>query len=247
MRRHVLGHRAPAPTYCGLASVSGTISRRILEPGTTTIPAMIYTRQGFFMISPLDGTGDEIAWFVTRSEEERDRKGWTEYQTSGQAAERTRRMYTDCDHPLVRCIMANMVDQDVRVWAPYAIPDLPTWHTPRVCLIGDAAHAMPPTGGQGAAQAFEDAGCLARLLGNDQALSQGYDRLFAHFEGIRKQRLTSVRKMTASSGSSRQTSSSRLAWAVKKGKIRAFLACRGDIKSTDIYKYDVSVADIHVK
>ncbi len=38
------------------------------------------------------------------------------------------------------------------------------WHRGRVVLIGDAAHACPPTLAQGAAQAFEDAAVLAELL-----------------------------------------------------------------------------------
>jgi len=38
------------------------------------------------------------------------------------------------------------------------------WHRGRVVLIGDAAHACPPTLAQGAAQAFEDAAVLADLL-----------------------------------------------------------------------------------
>ncbi|KAJ9419865.1 hypothetical protein QL093DRAFT_2639662 [Fusarium oxysporum] len=35
----------------------------------------------------------------------------------------------------------------------------------RVIVIGDAAHAIPPTGGQGAAMAFEDAETLSYVLG----------------------------------------------------------------------------------
>jgi 2-polyprenyl-6-methoxyphenol hydroxylase-like FAD-dependent oxidoreductase len=38
------------------------------------------------------------------------------------------------------------------------------WHRGRVVLIGDAAHACPPTLAQGAAQALEDAQVLAELL-----------------------------------------------------------------------------------
>src|SRR3954447_12741171 len=38
------------------------------------------------------------------------------------------------------------------------------WHRGRVVLIGDAAHACPPTLAQGAAQALEDAAVLAELL-----------------------------------------------------------------------------------
>ena len=38
------------------------------------------------------------------------------------------------------------------------------WNRGRVVLIGDAAHACPPTIAQGAAQALEDAVVLAELL-----------------------------------------------------------------------------------
>ena len=39
------------------------------------------------------------------------------------------------------------------------------WHRGRVVLVGDAAHAFPPTVAQGAAMALEDAQVLAALLG----------------------------------------------------------------------------------
>lgn len=46
-----------------------------------------------------------------------------------------------------------------------ADPDRPgSLSTGRVTVIGDAAHAMPPTGGQGAATAIRDAAVLARCL-----------------------------------------------------------------------------------
>jgi 2-polyprenyl-6-methoxyphenol hydroxylase-like FAD-dependent oxidoreductase len=44
------------------------------------------------------------------------------------------------------------------------------WYRGRVVLIGDAAHATAPHGGQGAAQAIEDALVLRQELGADQEL-----------------------------------------------------------------------------
>ena len=38
------------------------------------------------------------------------------------------------------------------------------WNRGRVVLIGDAAHACPPTLAQGGAQALEDAAVLSELL-----------------------------------------------------------------------------------
>ena len=48
--------------------------------------------------------------------------------------------------------------------AIYDVPPLPTWHMGRVMLIGDAAHAMSPAGGQGASLALEDAMALGQRL-----------------------------------------------------------------------------------
>ena len=48
--------------------------------------------------------------------------------------------------------------------AIYDIPSLPAWHVGRVMLLGDAAHAMSPAGGQGAALALEDAMLVGKFL-----------------------------------------------------------------------------------
>jgi 2-polyprenyl-6-methoxyphenol hydroxylase-like FAD-dependent oxidoreductase len=48
-------------------------------------------------------------------------------------------------------------------WFESHVLDAP-WNRGRVVLIGDAAHACPPTLAQGAAQALEDAAVLAELL-----------------------------------------------------------------------------------
>jgi 2-polyprenyl-6-methoxyphenol hydroxylase-like FAD-dependent oxidoreductase len=48
--------------------------------------------------------------------------------------------------------------------AIYDVPELPKWHVGRVMLIGDAAHAMSPAGGQGASLALEDAMVLGQRL-----------------------------------------------------------------------------------
>jgi len=49
-------------------------------------------------------------------------------------------------------------------WALHDLRPLPRWHTDRVVLMGDAAHAMVPHQGQGANQTIEDAIALADCL-----------------------------------------------------------------------------------
>jgi 2-polyprenyl-6-methoxyphenol hydroxylase-like FAD-dependent oxidoreductase len=47
----------------------------------------------------------------------------------------------------------------------YDVPPLASWHKDNVLLVGDAAHAMSPAGGQGASMALEDAMVLGKLVG----------------------------------------------------------------------------------
>lgn len=62
----------------------------------------------------------------------------------------------------------------------------PFWGTPRVLLLGDAAHAMTPNQGQGAAMAIEDAVVLA------QALQPGIDGALDRYRAARHRRVRKV-------------------------------------------------------
>ena len=46
----------------------------------------------------------------------------------------------------------------------WIVPKLPRWHRGRAILIGDAAHALPSTSGQGVSQAFEDSIAIAIMV-----------------------------------------------------------------------------------
>ena len=61
------------------------------------------------------------------------------------------------------------------------LPLLDSWHTGRVVLLGDAAHATTPNMGQGGAQAIEDAWVLAKCLADEPAI----DQAFGSYEEIR--------------------------------------------------------------
>ena len=65
-------------------------------------------------------------------------------------------------HPAVT-EMVGATDVGAR-WALHDLAPLERWHTDRVVLMGDAAHAMVPHQGQGANQTIEDAIALADCL-----------------------------------------------------------------------------------
>lgn len=64
----------------------------------------------------------------------------------------------------LRAIFDQAEDDEIGLWQLRDIDPLPTWTKGRVVLIGDAAHAMLPTQGQGASQAIEDAEALQAFL-----------------------------------------------------------------------------------
>jgi 2-polyprenyl-6-methoxyphenol hydroxylase-like FAD-dependent oxidoreductase len=65
------------------------------------------------------------------------------------------------------------------------VPRLPTWWRGRVLLLGDAAHAMSPAGGQGASLALEDAMLFGQLAA-DRATP--IEDAMATFESLRRRR-----------------------------------------------------------
>jgi 2-polyprenyl-6-methoxyphenol hydroxylase-like FAD-dependent oxidoreductase len=64
--------------------------------------------------------------------------------------------------PVVRNIISKA--EPGRVYDIMTVPKLPTWGERGIVLVGDSAHAMSPTTGQGVSQNLEDAQTLALLL-----------------------------------------------------------------------------------
>ncbi|MCJ1272049.1 hypothetical protein MMC22_011956 [Lobaria immixta] len=74
-------------------------------------------------------------------------------------------------NPVIRSIVAGA--EIGAILPTWTTPDLPTWERNGVVLIGDAAHALQPSSGQGVSQALEDAQVLALLLRHCLGQSRG--------------------------------------------------------------------------
>lgn len=71
----------------------------------------------------------------------------------------------------VRELIAATDEKAILCHAIFDHDPLPAWSKGRVCILGDAAHAMPPNMGQGGAQAVLDASALAeRIVGAKDVL-----------------------------------------------------------------------------
>ena len=73
-------------------------------------------------------------------------------------------------------------------WALFDRNPLPQWTKGRVTLLGDAAHAMLPFLGMGAAMGFEDGAMIGRCF----EASSTIDEALARYEKARKERTTMV-------------------------------------------------------
>jgi 2-polyprenyl-6-methoxyphenol hydroxylase-like FAD-dependent oxidoreductase len=70
----------------------------------------------------------------------------------------------------------------------HLMPPVPTWHTARMALVGDAVHAPSNSSGQGASLAIESAIELARCLRDIPDPSAA----FATYESLRRKRVESI-------------------------------------------------------
>ena len=163
---------------------------------------------------------DTIQWATFIQTKERTRAEWDTYRDSGEAQRDLEREWGNITIEPVRSLVQSLLKMppnEVKIWAPYEIPgDLPTWHTDRVCLMGDSAHAISPSGGQGTAQALEDVALMTRLLTSEGALSAGYPALFGFFQERRSTRLAEIRKFTDRTLGTRFATPRGWYWMAKK-------------------------------
>ena len=65
--------------------------------------------------------------------------------------------------PVIQKVIKEVSGIDT-IYPTWTTPDLPTWEKGGIVLVGDAAHALQPSSGQGVSQALEDAEMLGMLL-----------------------------------------------------------------------------------
>jgi 2-polyprenyl-6-methoxyphenol hydroxylase-like FAD-dependent oxidoreductase len=122
-------------------------------------------------------------------------------------------------------------------------PWLNNWSSPdgRSLVLGDAAHAMIPTGGLGASLAFEDAECLAVAIDHMRPFNSTQKRIeILHtWEAHRKVRLNLVQEFTNRNKRLRSPAGSWLGQTFKEWFVWAFIKVLGPGGAAqDIYKYD---------
>ncbi|WP_344415192.1 NAD(P)/FAD-dependent oxidoreductase [Amycolatopsis minnesotensis] len=199
--RTVIDPAAPAPEYRGSRTVYGYAPAADVPPA----PAQLRSYRGpAHWLAQLDDPDTGEIWFFTsvKTPEPLPSPGPTTDQWRAD-------LLRNWDHD---DIPARIIRAATRIRASddHALHHLPHWHTDRMVVIGDAAHAAPPGSEQGGCLALEDAVVLGQCL-RDLDLPSALSR----FEQERRERVEKILAMAtgrAEIGDPRWTHEHHLTW-----------------------------------
>lgn len=142
---------------------------------------------------------DDSEWilFLSRSHPDLGKEGWKELGNNKEKLREFLNEGRDVWLPNVQGAMAAIENDDLFLWAMYVLPKLDSWTSPKskIVLVGDAAHAFPPTAGQGANMAFEDGYTLGLVLAS-VGENISLETALRFWQEMRKDRLARVLDLT---------------------------------------------------
>ncbi|PGH26371.1 hypothetical protein AJ80_01868 [Polytolypa hystricis UAMH7299] len=164
-----------SPHFSGLLGVEGRIpSTLIREECPDGIACMVFGHNGFMgysydttaedaenrhLPSSAHQPGEEGFWWSTH--ETTEHENWLSVDIEATERELHERL-GEWKDPAVQKILQSA--EIKRLYPTYTTPILPTWHRGSAVLVGDAAHTLHSTSGQGSSQALEDVEALSSLL-----------------------------------------------------------------------------------
>lgn len=151
------------PHYSGITMYRGTTLREpfrdghtILHIGDPRISSMII----YPIANNFEGTGLDLINWVVEYERDQTVEDWNQTGTVDEILP----LYDTVDIPFLDVQQLMRDAREVYLFPLIRHEPLETWVDGRVVLLGDAAHAMFPRGGNGVCQAFLDARVVAEKL-----------------------------------------------------------------------------------
>ncbi|MEC3956892.1 FAD-dependent monooxygenase [Nocardia sp. CDC153] len=163
--REILDPNAPKAHYLGIYGLGGFVSDPGLRAELGVRPGaygMIFGKKAFFgyLVAP-DG---EIWWFANMPGAQELSKQTLAETTPAQWRERLVTLLEADRGPAARIVAATPDATFVPGFNQYDMPSVSTWHNDTMVIVGDAAHAVASSSGQGVSMAVEDAVTLALCL-----------------------------------------------------------------------------------
>ncbi|KAF2734164.1 salicylate hydroxylase [Polyplosphaeria fusca] len=208
VRSYVLGadHPALKPTFAGFWDCGSVVSvekartalgERWLRDGEERQYGWLGDG-GFFMYGMLDGGKNVQCVASALTDEEWSEDEWKR----GIGREKLEEIFGGWTNaPIKEGIIDILVSNpDLRAFSQWHFSkDAPTFSKDRVCMMGDAAHALTPWQGAGAGQAIEDAMVLQTVLGKIKTSSE-LEAAFRAFDEVRRPRAQRIRASSREAG-----------------------------------------------
>ena len=168
VRKHFAPH--VQPIYSGTLALIATIKHRFIDtahPTRAPQTTFYYGRDNSILVLPQEHDGSQACLGTVRKYPEQSREDWVHlsYDKDKLYSLFTQNMSSWL--PRVQEALSQIDKANIYIWPFQRLPDLESWTSlphRRVVLVGDAAHSIPPTAGQGACQAIEDAYTLAMVI-----------------------------------------------------------------------------------
>ena len=194
------------PQYAGFIGITYALQKSTLrlpsgQPEYVSQPVSIHGMRGAYVLAPQSPDGTELFAGRQYAYPAQDRSGW-DALLKGKTElidmlQRDMGDWSDLVKSGLEQASSALADETLNIWPFHIVPHFESWASTehghgRVIMIGDAAHAIPPTAGQGANQAFEDAYSLAYLLAHVAKIPGGLSDGLARWRAYRQRRIDGV-------------------------------------------------------
>lgn len=195
------------PIYSGTLALIATIKRRFANETTSaTKPpqtTFFHGKSNALLVLPQEHDGSQACLGTQRKYPEQSREDWVHLGYDKDKLYDLFMQHSPNWPQRVQDAMVQIDKNDIYIWPFHALPDLPSWTSlphRRTILVGDAAHSIPPTGGQGACQAIETAYTLAMVISTISKIpnmpADAYARSIASWQSARQERVQRARLFT---------------------------------------------------
>ena len=181
--------------FIGMAGITASVPTAQLKlPPGYHLPVTIMSPQGAFVIAPQKADGSEVLIGKQQRVVEGDYEGWdrdfvADKDSALHFLQQGNQQFPEIVHNAVSRISVEKVNK----WPFFVVPKLERWasESRRVIIVGDAAHAIPPSAGQGINQAFEDVYMLALVLSQGGQNTSTQDAL-SFWQKYRQERVDKI-------------------------------------------------------
>ncbi|MEJ6671859.1 MAG: salicylate hydroxylase [Candidatus Azotimanducaceae bacterium] len=176
---------------------TGQVAWRLLVPaaglkaGSISPAVTVWWGPGQHFVHYNVGQGDWVNCVCVLEKKQWTQESWTQPGNRCEVAQDFKGW-----HPIISELIAASDASQIYQWALFDRPELPSWGTGPVTLLGDACHATLPFMAQGAAMAIEDALVLSRCLSEGTQIKTSLKR----YETLRKPRTAYVQRASKRNG-----------------------------------------------